>query len=140
MIGDDPECREVHTRRAAKAHRCGECLRAVQPGETYEIVKGRWDSHWSIYRTCAHCAAAREWLSAVCRGWVYGAVHEDLVEHCRNVEASVPLARLASRLRRHWVHQGGLWAVADIEALTAEAIATYQCRAANPPVLTVWAS
>lgn len=44
---------------ARKPHRCCECSRAIEPGETHEHATGIWEGRWEQYRTCADCVNVR---------------------------------------------------------------------------------
>lgn len=91
-------------RTARKTHRCGECGRAIQPGERYHHARGLLDGGWMQVRQCLHCHHAALWLGVICRGWVYGDVCEDLVEHWEEYP-SRDLARLTSGIKLRW-HDG----------------------------------
>lgn len=45
-------------RKARKAHRCGECGRTIEPGETYRYWTWVFDGRADDSRLCAHCDAA----------------------------------------------------------------------------------
>jgi hypothetical protein len=65
-------------RKAHKPHVCCECRETIEPGETYEDVRGVWDGRWCSYRTCAPCARIRK---EYCRwGWEYGMLAEHIEE------------------------------------------------------------
>lgn len=53
-----PSFFDVATPRARKAHRCDECRRTIEPGETYQRITGKWDGDIATYNRCAHCHAA----------------------------------------------------------------------------------
>lgn len=89
-------------RVARKEHRCGECGRMIQRGETYKVEAGVIDGRMDVYKTCAHCLVVREWLSGECGGWVYAATDEDIVEHCNGYGHPMSVYRLAVGQRRNW--------------------------------------
>lgn len=68
-----------HKRKARKVHRCGECGRAVMPGETYQVAAGLYDGEFSHHKRCSHCVGLAEWLKAhvpcFCDSW--GGLFED---------------------------------------------------------------
>ena len=68
-------------RRARKEHRCGDCGRVIQPGETYRVSKGLSDSYFMEFKECQQCQAASQWLIAVCRGYLFRGIGEELQEH-----------------------------------------------------------
>jgi len=47
---------------ARKEHRCCECWAPIVPKETYRHDKGCWSGEWSVFKTCAACAALRDEL------------------------------------------------------------------------------
>jgi hypothetical protein len=98
------------TPRARKAHRCGECRRVIDAGETYERFRALSDeSYWFEAITCEHCVAARRWLSVVCHGWLYEAVLEDLEEHWQEHSWPVKtasLGKLIVGIRARWFIKG----------------------------------
>lgn len=67
--------------KARKEHRCCECHRTIQPGESYEKTVGNWEGAFSVFKTCAHCVAAREWIMDTCGGFMYCGLDEELKEH-----------------------------------------------------------
>jgi len=54
-------------RVARKEHRCGECGRMIQRGETYKVEAGVIDGRMEVYKTCAHCEEAESKLAAATR-------------------------------------------------------------------------
>lgn len=97
-------------RRAAKDHKCFECSRMITKGEHYEEAKGLSDGNcFHVFRTCLHCVAARNWLSVVCHGWLYGAVQQDLQEHWDEAWElrSWWLGRIVRRMERRWTRRDG---------------------------------
>lgn len=89
---------------ARKPHACGECQRTIEPGERYEQTSALGDGSWQRYRTCRHCLAARAWLSAVCNGWIFGFVLEELEEHWDEdlLYRGFWLGRAILGMRRKW--------------------------------------
>lgn len=70
--------RSEHT--AAKAHKCYECHRQINPGERYERVFAIWDGDANNVCTCRHCLALREWVVAhvPCSCRAHGNMLDDL--------------------------------------------------------------
>lgn len=66
-------------RRARKPHKCGECHRTIEPGETYEDCRQLFDYGWDRYKTCLGCKNIRDHLCP--HGWYWGSVAEQ-VEAC----------------------------------------------------------
>lgn len=97
------------THAARKQHQCCECGRAIQAGETYEKVVGKWDGSVGVFKTCSRCTALREHIQAhvPCFCWAHG----NLLSDCREEVYHLPreadgsglrfeLGRLAVAIRR----------------------------------------
>ena len=67
--------------RARSKHKCKECGRFIEPGESYHREVYKFDGEFSTHKTCAHCMVVRRWLSDECGGWLFGGVEEDAREH-----------------------------------------------------------
>ncbi|VVE12150.1 hypothetical protein PCA20602_02689 [Pandoraea capi] len=82
--------KKVYTAR--KAHKCGECRRAIAPGESYEKVVGVWDGRLDVFKTCRHCADARQYVKAhvPCACLAHGNLHEDMIETVRGYQSQSP--------------------------------------------------
>ena len=59
-----PAIFESNEIKARKRHKCCECGRDINPGDTYEYCSGLWDGRWGHYKTCETCADIRESVSA----------------------------------------------------------------------------
>lgn len=96
-------------RRAAKAHRCGDCAMTIERGERYHHGTGLSDGYWTSYRQCARCEAAGLWLVKVCGGWCWDGVGEELIEHWDEEWQlrSHSFGRLVLAARRQWQGQDG---------------------------------
>jgi hypothetical protein len=107
--GEPWEFCEISMRKARKAHRCDECAREIAPGERYENVAGKADGDFNTWRTCAHCIAARSWLTVECNGYLLGGVLDDLAEHWMQTSEyhSAWLGRAIVGMRRHWTRRDG---------------------------------
>lgn len=107
------------TRKARKRHRCYECSRWIEPGETYEDARGVGDGYIMVMRSCAHCVQARRWLVSVCSGYLWGAVAEDLAEHWTEewTLRCLDLGRLVVWQRNDWRTRSG--DLLPVEAVTA---------------------
>lgn len=113
MCVDDYEPSDVWSatvRKARREHRCDECGRTIVPGERYEHVSSLYDGSWSTLKTCPHCLAASQWLRIVCRGYLVGNLHEELLEHWREDELyrSLWLGRAIVGMTRQWRGLGPL--------------------------------
>ena len=98
------------TPTARKAHRCGECGRAVEPGERYERIVAKWDGDLTVSKTCSHCVRARRWLERECGGFVYTEVADELAEHWQESAEyrTKELRALIMGMRRGWRRRGEL--------------------------------
>jgi hypothetical protein len=61
--------------KAKKRHRCGECLRAIEPGETYQKCCGKWDGEFNTYKTCLGCIDLAKRSGVEC--WCFGRLMDD---------------------------------------------------------------
>lgn len=111
------------TRRARKEHRCDECKRAIEPGETYRFwtVKD-WDSSGvGTSKMCAHCYATIE-LGAALTGcpkcWFWDMVHDldpenggfvgdIIVNHTLPKPAHLAMLRTVIGRRKGWRRKDG---------------------------------
>jgi hypothetical protein len=89
---------------ARTVHKCGECSRNIAPGEFYSRAAGLLDgsSGWVTIKTCSHCCAMSGWLDAMCGGWVYGEVLEELIEHWDEGYKSLAFGRLIAGMKHQW--------------------------------------
>lgn len=96
------------SRRARKAHKCGECFRTIQIGETYHYEFGILEGYANTFRTCLHCMVPRKWLQENCGGFVYEQVGEEIAEHAQEYPAlASPLKAIAEAMRAKWAFPGG---------------------------------
>ena len=54
-------------RTARKPHRCCECWRVIEPGETYRYISGIWDHGPDHFKQCHECADFCGWRGRCCR-------------------------------------------------------------------------
>ena len=87
--------------KARKRHKCSECSRVIEVGETYRVTEGLYDGVWSMNKVCAHCSVPASWLAENCGGYMDGGVYEDIAEHVDEYRR-MDLARLAVGMRNHW--------------------------------------
>lgn len=80
----DYEPTDFYNRTTPKArieHRCEECNRTIQPGESYEYISAKWTCYDAveIYKTCSHCLSLRQWVQAhiPCFCWHHGNMRQD---------------------------------------------------------------
>jgi hypothetical protein len=85
------------TRRARKAHTCGECAGPINPRESYRHIRGIWDGEPDTFKTCNSCLGLEAWVveAADCRPCL-----GDLIEHA--VEELRNMAGPWSEIRRQW--------------------------------------
>ena len=76
-------------RKARKTHRCDECERIIQPGETYEINRGLWSEGFYEHKTCGVCEELR---SRFFCSWLMGSVIDDLAAEIE--ENDIPVESL----------------------------------------------
>lgn len=109
-------------------HRCGDCGRTIIPGERYHRGEGLIDGYWSTNKVCGHCDAASRWLLAVCNGFLYGGILQDLVEHWDESWElrTLDFGRLVVLARARWRRHGELVPAATVEELSRRAIADYR--------------
>lgn len=97
------------TPRARKAHRCDECGAAIQLGEKYESVKGKWDGDFLFFKTCSRCTALREHVAAhvPCACLSHGALLDDVRDAVQNLPPAAcgtgllfEIGRLAVAIKR----------------------------------------
>lgn len=79
---DPAEFYHAQRRKARKPHKCDECRRAIQPGETYEHARGKWEGDVGTFDTCCRCLALRDFVQAhvPCFCWAHGNMIEDATE------------------------------------------------------------
>lgn len=59
-----PEVYQTKMVTARKPHRCWECRDPIAAGDRYELTKGLWEGSWGSFKTCADCAAVKEYAIA----------------------------------------------------------------------------
>jgi len=93
-------CYTEKMRVAKKTHKCGECDRQIQPGETYEYVSGMWEDRWNVYKTCKDCLSVRE--EFFCEGFYYEMIWEYAGNHIADLDGKISsdcLVNLTPRAR-----------------------------------------
>lgn len=108
------------SRKARKPHKCDECRRVIEIGETYLHERGIGDGPFTN-KTCSHCQVACDWLSKQCGGWVYTQVEEELREHWDEDTSyrTRELAHLIWGMDRFWrTRRGALMPVPTLEPVT----------------------
>ena len=89
---DAPTAFQQSARKAKKDHRCNECNRSIEQGETYRHVWGVWDNTAQTFKTCPDCIDFIAWFEAhvPCVCWAYGCTHEIAIESAQEYEADCP--------------------------------------------------
>jgi hypothetical protein len=59
---------------------CGECYRAIEPGQVAEVFSGTFEQEECEYITCSVCLDVREHF--YCGSWVFGSIWEEIEERC----------------------------------------------------------
>jgi hypothetical protein len=104
--------------KARKEHKCSECHRTIQIGETYNVQRAVFDGQADSYKTCAHCQVVQSWLQKECGGYVYQGVHEDINEH-RLGGYGFGVVRLAAGMGAGWHRRDGrLWPIPKLPKIT----------------------
>lgn len=94
-------------RKARKVHKCQECRRNIQIGESYHYDSFVFEGQLQQHRTCAHCMVARDWLSTNCGGWIFSHVLDDIEEHIGKGDGLTRLSRIVVGSRRKWARFHG---------------------------------
>lgn len=119
---DDEVKFETHTKpRARKAHKCTECGRSIEAGETYDKWTGlSYEGFWTT-RMCAHCGATITLgcaLTGCSRAFYWENVHsldadeggfvgDIIVNHDLSVADTVRVLRRVVQRRRQWRRPNG---------------------------------
>lgn len=96
-------------RTARKNHQCFECGRTIAKGERYRWATGLHPENprnsWDVFKLCAHCDAAAQWLVVMCNGYLFGGIGEELREHWieEPLLRSIGLARLVHGIENKWM-------------------------------------
>ena len=86
--------------RAMLEHKCAECRRVIERGESYHAEVYVFDRELTRHKTCTHCMVVRQWLQDECGGWCYGSVEEDAADHSSGY--GMDLARAVIGMRWQW--------------------------------------
>jgi hypothetical protein len=63
---------------ARKTHICCEWGASIDPGETYQLIKGLWDGDWCTFKTCAVCETIRTTAQTELDCIPYGNLYEEI--------------------------------------------------------------
>lgn len=108
MTDDGDPVTVLHERHpiAAKPHKCNECRRTIDRGESYMVERYVFEGEAHTHKTCLHCQIARDWLTLECGGFIYTMIDEDIQEHSRE-GYGFGVARLAAGLACGWRRKNG---------------------------------
>jgi hypothetical protein len=98
---DGPEFFTDSTQKARKAHKCLECRRVIEVGETYRRYFGVYEGSGFSGKICQHCEVPAAWLSENCGGYMFEAILEDFTEHVNEYQR-MDIARVAVMARNKW--------------------------------------
>lgn len=74
-------------RKARKEHKCSECGRTINPGESYYFESFCFDGEMQSHKTCQDCLSVRS--SFFGNGYVYGRIWSDLQDHIGNCRGDI---------------------------------------------------
>lgn len=113
---------------ARKEHKCNECRRGINRGESYMVERYVFDGEQKTHKTCAHCQVVRNWIAAECGGWVYSGLREDIQEHVQEGYYGFAVKKLAIGVGRKWTRKDGRpWPIPAMPPVTAQhATLSYQ--------------
>lgn len=95
---DPPTFYESRTVRARKPHRCCECLRTIEKGESHEYAKGLWHGRFKNFRTCQTCLAIVKAAEVSC--YCFGLLMDEIDP--RDYEHLPCVAEFFERRRANW--------------------------------------
>lgn len=93
---EGPEFYSQRTKTARVLHRCCECDHAIQPGEKYEFVAGKWGGYFNTHKTCNRCVSLRDHVAAHVRCFCFA--HENLLDDVRETVRYLPSEAIGSGL------------------------------------------
>ena len=78
---DGEYCEFYHAKRlkSFKNHKCDECGKQIVGGQTYEIVRGKFEGDWFTHKTCPVCLELRDKLFS--SGYYHGLILEQISEN-----------------------------------------------------------
>jgi hypothetical protein len=79
--GDAPDVYRATDHVARVQHKCIECNRVIEPGETYRRAFMVYEGHPDTYKTCTHCQVGQAWLAENCGGFLHHGLIEEMEEH-----------------------------------------------------------
>lgn len=64
--------------QARKSHKCSECKKVINRGDTYELFKGVWDGKIETYKTCLDCVSLRDTFFC---DWIFTNLWDDFIDY-----------------------------------------------------------
>lgn len=93
---------------ARKLHQCYECQGAINKGEKYQRVTGKWEGEFNVYEFCLICSEISTCLS--CDGRCFGNLWEDITDNLFPNMTTGCLAKLkTAAAKQHLVEKWKIW-------------------------------
>lgn len=100
---DPPDAYSECDRRARTQHKCLECSRTINPGETYRRVFSVYDGQVDTCKTCSHCLVGQAWLLQNCGGFMHHALSDEMQEHAETYpDQCFGFLRIKAGMMRQW--------------------------------------
>ncbi|MDE2024883.1 MAG: hypothetical protein KGJ07_00140 [Patescibacteria group bacterium] len=107
---DAPRVYSDSVRKARKTHKCSECFRLINIGESYKYIFGIYGKDTSQFKTCSHCSEAQSWLFFTCGSFLHGDLQKEIHEHATesmNKTEKFMLYRLYLGIKKQWRRKNG---------------------------------
>lgn len=101
--GDAPDVYRATDHVARVQHKCIECNRAIEPGETYRRAFMVYGGHPDTFKTCTHCQVGQAWLAENCGGFMHHGLIEEMEEHAETYpDHRFGFLRIKAGMLRKW--------------------------------------
>lgn len=101
--GDYPEVYFACDPKARIPHKCTECNRTINPGETYRRAFSVYDGMVDTYKTCVHCQVGQAWLIENCNGFMHHGLADEMQEHAETYpDQKFGFLRIKAGMLRKW--------------------------------------
>lgn len=101
--GDAPDVYRATDHVARVQHKCMECNRVIEPGETYRRAFMVYEGHPDTYKTCTHCQVGQAWLAENCNMIAHGMLMDEMTEHAEYApENAFGFLRIKAGMLRKW--------------------------------------
>lgn len=90
---ESPSAFSVATHKARKPHKCSECGRTINPGETYKKTWGVWDGEPDTFCMCPDCMGLLDYMQAhfpKCFCWAYTELRNAALDQLREYAREAP--------------------------------------------------